>query len=141
MKPYKKLLTLVVSLLLFSQSAIAQYPTKKIIGNDTVVIITEKQANDINNIFKNIKGDKIKFDSLVVSFDKAKKLNKELDAKQANYYSLLAESNNRTSIVEEKNKNLTLINTSLTRSRLSVDLSTLSFMFALVSVLAVSFKP
>jgi spore coat polysaccharide biosynthesis predicted glycosyltransferase SpsG len=130
-----------VSLLLFSQSAIAQYPTKKIIGNDTVVIITEKQANDINNIFKNIKGDKIKFDSLVVSFDKAKKLNKELDAKQANYYSLLAESNNRTSIVEEKNKNLTLINTSLTRSRLSVDLSTLSFMFALVSVLAVSFKP
>jgi spore coat polysaccharide biosynthesis predicted glycosyltransferase SpsG len=132
---------LVVSLLLFSQSAIAQYPTKKIIGNDTVVIITEKQANDINNIFKNIKGDKIKFDSLVVSFDKAKKLNKELDAKQANYYSLLAESNNRTSIVEEKNKNLTLINTSLTRSRLSVDLSTLSFMFALVSVLAVSFKP
>jgi len=127
--------------LLFSQSAIAQYPTKKIIGNDTVVIITEKQANDINNIFKNIKGDKIKFDSLVVSFDKAKKLNKELDAKQANYYSLLAESNNRTSIVEEKNKNLTLINTSLTRSRLSVDLSTLSFMFALVSVLAVSFKP
>jgi spore coat polysaccharide biosynthesis predicted glycosyltransferase SpsG len=130
-----------VSLLLFSQSAIAQYPTKKIIGKDTVVIITEKQANDINNIFKNIKGDKIKFDSLVVSFDKAKKLNKELDAKQANYYSLLAESNNRTSIVEEKNKNLTLINTSLTRSRLSVDLSTLSFMFALVSVLAVSFKP
>jgi spore coat polysaccharide biosynthesis predicted glycosyltransferase SpsG len=130
-----------VSLLLFSQSAIAQYPTKKIIGNDTVVIITEKQANDINNIFKNIKGDKIKFDSLVVSFDKAKKLNKELDAKQANYYSLLAESNNRTSVVEEKNKNLTLINTSLTRSRLSVDLSTLSFMFALVSVLAVSFKP
>ncbi len=127
--------------MLFSQSAIAQYPTKKIIGNDTVVIITEKQANDINNIFKNIKGDKIKFDSLVVSFDKAKKLNKELDAKQANYYSLLAESNNRTSIVEEKNKNLTLINTSLTRSRLSVDLSTLSFMFALVSVLAVSFKP
>jgi len=127
--------------LLFSQSAIAQYPTKKIIGNDTVVIITEKQANDINNIFKNIKGDKIKFDSLVVSFDKAKKLNKELDAKQANYYSLLAESNNRTSVVEEKNKNLTLINTSLTRSRLSVDLSTLSFMFALVSVLAVSFKP
>ena len=132
---------LVVSLLLFSQSAIAQYPTKKIIGNDTVVIITEKQANDINNIFKNIKGDKIKFDSLVVSFDKAKKLNKELDAKQANYYSLLAESNNRTSIVEGKDKNLTLINTSLTRSRLSVDLSTLSFMFALVSVLAVSFKP
>jgi spore coat polysaccharide biosynthesis predicted glycosyltransferase SpsG len=130
-----------VSLLLFSQSAIAQYPTKKIIGKDTVVIITEKQANDINNIFKNIKGDKIKFDSLVVSFDKAKKLNKELDAKQANYYSLLAESNNRTSVVEEKNKNLTLINTSLTRSRLSVDLSTLSFMFALVSVLAVSFKP
>lgn len=127
--------------MLFSQSAIAQYPTKKIIGNDTVIIITEKQANDINNIFKNIKGDKIKFDSLVVSFDKAKKLNKELDAKQANYYSLLAESNNRTSIVEEKNKNLTLINTSLTRSRLSVDLSTLSFMFALVSVLAVSFKP
>lgn len=127
--------------MLFSQSAIAQYPTKKIIGKDTVVIITEKQANDINNIFKNIKGDKIKFDSLVVSFDKAKKLNKELDAKQANYYSLLAESNNRTSIVEEKNKNLTLINTSLTRSRLSVDLSTLSFMFALVSVLAVSFKP
>ncbi len=127
--------------MLFSQSAIAQYPTKKIIGNDTVVIITEKQANDINNIFKNIKGDKIKFDSLVVSFDKAKKLNKELDAKQANYYSLLAESNNRTSVVEEKNKNLTLINTSLTRSRLSVDLSTLSFMFALVSVLAVSFKP
>jgi hypothetical protein len=130
-----------VSLLLFSQSAIAQYPTKKIIGNDTVVIITEKQANDINNIFKNIKGDRIKFDSLVVSFNKAKKLNKELDAKQANYYSLLAESNNRTSVVEEKNKNLTLINTSLTRSRLSVDLSTLSFMFALVSVLAVSFKP
>ena len=127
--------------MLFSQSAIAQYPTKKIIGKDTVVIITEKQANDINNIFKNIKGDKIKFDSLVVSFDKAKKLNKELDAKQANYYSLLAESNNRTSVVEEKNKNLTLINTSLTRSRLSVDLSTLSFMFALVSVLAVSFKP
>ena len=106
-----------------------------------MVIITEKQANDINNIFKNIKGDRIKFDSLVVSFDKAKKLNKELDAKQANYYSLLAESNNRTSVVEEKNKNLTLINTSLTRSRLSVDLSTLSFMFALVSVLAVSFKP
>lgn len=127
--------------MLFSQSAIAQYPTKKIIGNDTVVIITEKQANDINNIFKNIKNDRVKFDSLVVSFDKAKKLNKELDAKQANYYSLLAESNNRTSIVEEKNKNLTLINTSLTRSRLSVDLSTLSFMFALVSVLAVSFKP
>lgn len=127
--------------MLFSQSAIAQYPTKKIIGNDTVVIITEKQANDINNIFKNIKGDKIKFDSLVVSFDKAKKLNKELDAKQANYYSLLAESNNRTSVIEEKNKNLTLINTSLTRSSLSVDLSTLSFMFALISVLAVSFKP
>jgi len=131
----------VVSLLLFSQSAIAQYPTKKIIGNDTVVIITEKQAKDINNIFKNIKGDRIKFDSLVVSFDKAKKLNKELDAKQANYYSLLAESNNRTSVVEEKNKNLTLINTSLGKAKLSIDLSTLSLMFALVSILAISFKP
>ena len=111
------------------------------VSGEPFVIITEKQANDINNIFKNIKNDRVKFDSLVVSFDKAKKLNKELDAKQANYYSLLVESNNRTSVIEEKNKNLLLINTSLGKAKLSIDLSTISLMFALVSILAISLKP
>lgn len=44
--------------MLLSQLLIAQsYPKKKIINGDTVVVMTEKQASDINNVFRGLKSD------------------------------------------------------------------------------------
>ena len=53
-------------MMLVSLSSLCQYPTVKTIGKDTVVLMTLKQANDINQTFSNLK------DSLVLAEKKSK---------------------------------------------------------------------
>ena len=71
---YKKLkillsITLLISL---SHSALSQsYPTQRIEGKDTVVVMTKKQAENINIVFKNAK---TQIDKLKVEIDSITKI-------------------------------------------------------------------
>lgn len=76
-------------------SVYAQYPTTKLIGKDTIVLLTLKQGNEINEKFSylndNIKVLKKKNDSLVLDLDYYKKLSdlkwqKENSAHSYEYY-------------------------------------------------------
>ena len=44
---------IVLSLILVVHSSYCQYPISKVIGQDTVVIMTIKQGEEINNLYKN----------------------------------------------------------------------------------------
>ena len=71
---YKKLrlllsITLLISL---SHSALSQsYPTQRIEGKDTVVVMTKKQAENINIVFKNTK---TQIDKLKIEIDSITKI-------------------------------------------------------------------
>lgn len=60
-------------------SSYCQYPISKVIGKDTVVIMTVKQANDINILFKSY-GNTIDLlkDSLTIKNSKNDSLNKAI---------------------------------------------------------------
>jgi len=63
---YKKLNRLLSLILLINLPllALSQYPTQRIEGKDTVVVMTKKQAENINVVFKNTKNqiDKLKIE-------------------------------------------------------------------------------
>ena len=71
MKNLKPIL-LLLSLILLSHLSIAQYP-KRIIGKDTVVVMTQNQSVDINKLFKKLKNEgsqnKMRADSLSIMLD------------------------------------------------------------------------
>ena len=71
---YKKLRLLLSITLLISLSHLAlsqSYPTQRIEGKDTVVVMTKKQAENINMVFKNTK---TQIDKLKIEIDSITKI-------------------------------------------------------------------
>lgn len=122
--------------MLLSQSLTAQsYPKKKIINGDTVVVMTEKQASDINNVFRGLKSDskqqRSRADSLMAV---ALRLNE--DAK--NYRTSLDNASNQYMLSEEENQMLRDSQQSLRIGRVAKDISVITLMFTFVMLIKIS---
>ena len=74
-------------LILEVHSAYCQYPRSKRIGNDSVILITIEQANNINNLYKNYNDSIVKLnDSIINSNLNYAKLNKKISEKADSIY-------------------------------------------------------
>ena len=74
-------------LILEVHSAYCQYPRSKRIGNDSVILITIDQANNINNLYKNYNDSIVKLnDSINNSNLNYAKLNKKIFEKTDSIY-------------------------------------------------------
>ena len=74
-------------LILEVHSAYCQYPRSKRIGNDSVILITINQANNINNLYKNYNDSIVKLnDSIINSNLNYAKLNKKISEKADSIY-------------------------------------------------------
>ena len=74
-------------LILEVHSAYCQYPRSKKIGNDSVILITIDQANNINNLYKNYNDSIVKLnDSIINSNLNYAKLNKKISEKADSIY-------------------------------------------------------
>jgi hypothetical protein len=82
-----KLGWILLLLILEVHSAYCQYPRSKKIGNDSVIIITIDQANNINNLYKNYNDSIVKLnDSIINSNLNYAKLNKKIFEKTDSIY-------------------------------------------------------
>lgn len=82
-----KLGWILLLLILEVHSAYCQYPRSKRIGNDSVIIITIDQANNINNLYKNYNDSIVKLnDSIINSNLNYAKLNKKIFEKTDSIY-------------------------------------------------------
>lgn len=122
--------------MLLSLSLTAQtYPKKKIINGDTVIVMTEKQASDINVVFRGLKSDnkiyKSKADSL-----RAVALRLNEDAK--NYQTSLDNAKNQYMLSEEENQMLRDAHQSIRIGRVAQDISVLTLMFTVVMLIKIS---
>ena len=122
--------------MLLSQSLIAQsYPKKKIINGDTVVVMTQKQASDINVIFRGLKLDSKEQRSRADSL-RAVALRLNDDAK--NYRTSLDNATNQYILSEEENQMLRDSQQSLRIGRVSQDISVITLMFTVVLLIKVT---
>ena len=122
--------------MLLSQSLIAQsYPKKKIINGDTVVVMTQKQASDINVIFRGLKLDSKEQRSRADSL-RAVALRLNDDAK--NYRTSLDNATNQYILSEEENQMLRDSQQSLRIGRVSQDISVITLMFTVVMLIKVT---
>ena len=122
--------------MLLSQLLIAQsYPKKKIINGDTVVVMTQKQASNINDVFRGLKSDskqqRSRADSLMAV---ALRLND--DAK--NYQTSLDNATNQYMLSEEENQMLRDTQQSLRIGRVAKDISIVTLMFTFVMLIKIS---
>jgi len=82
-----KLGWILLLLILEVHSAYCQYPRSKRIGNDSVILITIDQANNINNLYKNYNDSIVKLnDSINNSNLNYAKLNKKIFEKTDSIY-------------------------------------------------------
>lgn len=117
--------------MLLSHLSIAQYP-KRIINGDTLVVMTESQAININKAFNNLKLDskrsKMRSDSLSIMFDKEKN----------NFSKSLENATNAYMLSEEENQMLRETHDSLKIGRFAQDISVITLMFTLVMLIKIS---
>ena len=117
--------------MLLSQLSIAQYP-KRIINGDTLVVMTQGQAININKTFNNLKSDskriKLRSDSLSIM------LNKE----RHNFSDSLKNAKNAYMLSEEENKMLRATQNSLRIGMFAQDISIVTFMFTVVMLMKIT---
>ena len=121
MKNYLKPLLILAFLISFQNLATAQYPIKKIIDKDTVVILTVKQADLINESYDVYKKQ---LDSLSKVFarrkDKKQKKYKELEAEHtktlaelsasvARYEEQVKKSEKERAVIDKIDRNAVLV--------------------------------
>jgi hypothetical protein len=112
------------------------YPKKKIINGDTVIVMTESQANNINALFRNLKKDNKK--QLAIS-DSLKSIVKVFDQDRIIYVQSLEKSQKSYMLSEEENKILIETQKSLKIGRFAQDISVITLMFTVVILLKTSF--
>ncbi len=112
------------------------YPKKKIINGDTVIVMTESQANNINALFRNLKKDNKK--QLAIS-DSLKSIVKVFDQDKIIYVQSLDKAQKSYMLSEEENKILLQTQQSLKIGRFAQDISVLTLMFTVVVLLKISF--
>ncbi len=117
--------------MLLSQLSIAQYP-KRIINGDTLVVMTQGQAININKTFNALRSDnkriKSHSDSLSII------LNKE----RGHFSKSLKNVENEYMLSEEENKMLKDIQGSLKIGRFAQDISVVTFMFTVVMLIKIT---
>lgn len=120
--------------MLLSHLSIAQYP-KRIINKDTVVVLTEPQAQYINKRFNNfLKSDslnKLKIDSLSVKV-------KAFDEKENMYSNKISDAYHAVLLIDDENKYLRETNHSLQVSKIATELSGLTLLFTVVMLIKVT---
>lgn len=118
------------------QSLTAQtYPKKKIINGDTVIVMTENQANSINVLFRNLKADN---KQQRATTDSLKSIVKVFDQDRINYVRSLEKAQNAYVLSEEENKMLRETQRSLKIGRFAQDISIISFMFTIVMLVKIT---
>jgi len=122
--------------MLLSLSLTAQtYPKKKIINGDTVVVMTQKQASDINNVFRGLRLDNKEYKSKADSL-RAVALRLNEDAKD--YQTSLDNAKNQYMLSEEENQMLRDAQQSIRIGRVAQDISVLTLMFTVVMLIKIS---
>jgi hypothetical protein len=122
--------------MLLSLSLTAQtYPKKKIINGDTVVVMTQKQASEINVVFRELRLDnkqyKSKADSLrAIAF----RLNEDVK----DYRTSLDNASNQYLLSEEENQMLRDAQQSIRIGRMAQDISVITLMFTIVMLIKIS---
>ena len=126
-----KPIALLLSLMLLSQLSTAQYP-KRIINGDTLVVMTQGQAININKTFNNLKSDskRIKFRSDSISI----MLNKE----RRNFSDSLKSAQNAYILSKEENKILKDTQESLRVGMFAQEISIVTFMFTVVMLIKIT---
>lgn len=120
-----------LSLLLTAQT----YPKKKIINGDTVIVITENQANGINVLFRNLKADS---KQQRATADSLKSIVKVFDQDRINYVRSLENAQNAYMLSEEENQMLRDTQRSLQIGRFAQDISIVTFMFTIVMLVKIT---
>lgn len=120
-----------LSLLLTAQT----YPKKKIINGDTVIVMTENQANGINVLFRNLKADS---KQQRATADSLKSIVKVFDQDRINYVRSLENAQNAYMLSEEENQMLRDTQRSLQIGRFTKDISIITFMFTIVMLVKIT---
>lgn len=120
-----------LSLLLTAQT----YPKKKIINGDTVIVMTENQANGINVLFRNLKADS---KQQRATADSLKSIVKVFDQDRINYIRSLENAQNAYMLSEEENQMLRDTQRSLQIGRFAKDISIVTFMFTIVMLVKIT---
>ncbi len=120
-----------LSLLLTAQT----YPKKKIINGDTVIVMTENQANGINVLFRNLKADS---KQQRATADSLKSIVKVFDQDRINYVRSLENAQNAYMLSEEENQMLRDTQRSLQIGRFTKDISIVTFMFTIVMLVKIT---
>lgn len=120
-----------LSLLLTAQT----YPKKKIINGDTVIVMTENQANGINVLFRNLKADS---KQQRATADSLKSIVKVFDQDRINYVRSLENAQNAYMLSEEENQMLRDTQRSLQIGRFAQDISIVTFMFTIVMLVKIT---
>jgi len=114
------------------------YPIKKVINGDTVVLISQKQANDLNEkfkVYKSLNEKKLqRIDSLFVIVDSLKRENLDANKVKISYYKTLIKQEQEILRLEQKTNEYLFASKVLDRSERSLGLSTISVMFSFVLV-------
>jgi tRNA pseudouridine-54 N-methylase len=119
-----------------SQLLTAQtYPKKKIINGDTVIVMTENQANGINVLFRNLKADS---KHQRATADSLKSIVKVFDQDRNNYVRSLENAQNAYMLSEEENQMLRDTQRSLQIGRFAQDISIVTFMFTIVMLVKIT---
>jgi hypothetical protein len=122
--------------MLLSLSLIAQtYPKKKVINGDTVVVMTQKQASEINVVFRELRLDNKQYKSKADSL-RAVALRLNEDVKD--YRTSLDNASNQYLLSEEENQMLRDAQQSIRIGRVAQDISVITLMFTIVMLIKIS---
>jgi hypothetical protein len=122
--------------MLLSLSLTAQtYPKKKVINGDTVVVMTQKQASEINVVFRELRLDNKQYKSKADSL-RAVALRLNEDVKD--YRTSLDNASNQYLLSEEENQMLRDSQQSLRIGRVAKDISVVTLMFTIVMLIKIS---
>jgi hypothetical protein len=122
--------------MLLSLSLTAQtYPKKKVINGDTVVVMTQKQASEINVVFRELRLDNKQYKSKADSL-RAVALRLNEDVKD--YRTSLDNASNQYLLSEEENQMLRDAQQSIRIGRVAQDISVITLMFTIVMLIKIS---
>jgi len=117
-----------------SHLSIAQYP-KRIINKDTLVVMTEGQAKEINNTFKSLRSDN---DKKKVTADSLRTLVGAFDEERNKYSNYLKNAENAYLLSKKENQILLDSHKSLKIGKVAQDISVLTLMFTIVMLFKVT---
>ena len=120
--------------MLLSHLLIAQYP-KRIINKDTLIVMTEGQAKEINNVFKSLRSDN---DKKKATADSLRLLVNSFDEERNKFNNYLQNAENAYLLSEEENQMLWDSHKSLKIGKISQDISIVTLMFTIVMLIKVS---